>query len=183
MLIPWALSACAWGFFLCSYQVHEKNVLLPLLPMTLLLATEKGLKPDIRAWVGLANILGCWTMYPLLQRDGLRIPYAVLTLLWAWLLGLPPTSLSMYTGKQSKGLNILTKAAHLLLYAGTIAWHVGEAAVQPPAHMPDLWIVLNAVIGAGGFGLCYLWCLWNLASRAGLYGVNTVHATPTKKKQ
>ena len=33
-LVPLAFAATAWGFFMCSYQVHEKNVLLPLLPMT-----------------------------------------------------------------------------------------------------------------------------------------------------
>lgn len=34
-LTPLAFAATAWGFFMCSYQVHEKNILLPLLPMTL----------------------------------------------------------------------------------------------------------------------------------------------------
>lgn len=182
-LIPWALSACAWGFFLCSYQVHEKNVLLPLLPMTLLLASEKGLKPDMRAWIGLANALASWTMYPLLQRDELRVPYFVMTLLWAWLLGLPPTSFAVYFGQQSQGIAWYTKVIHLGFYLGMIAWHIGEAFVPPPARMPDLWVVGNAVVGAAGFGLCYLWCLWNLVTRAGLFGVVHVQATPVKKTQ
>ncbi|KAF4548970.1 ALG6/ALG8 glycosyltransferase-like protein [Elsinoe fawcettii] len=182
ILVPWAFSACAWGFFLCSYQVHEKNVLLPLLPMTLLLASEKGLKPDLRAWIGFANILGTWTLYPLLQRDELRVPYFVLTLLWAWLLGLPPTSLSLYFGQQGTSLNIFTKLVHLTFYISMIAWHVGEAYVPPPDRMPDLWVVGNAVAGAAGFGLCYLWCTWNLVVRSGLFTSSRAEAT-TKKTQ
>ncbi|TKX26949.1 dolichyl pyrophosphate Man9GlcNAc2 alpha-1,3-glucosyltransferase-like protein [Elsinoe australis] len=183
ILIPWAFAGCAWGFFLCSYQVHEKNVLLPLLPMTVLLASEKGLKPDVRAWVGFANVLATWTCFPLLKRDELRVPYFVLTLLWAWLLGLPPTSLSLYVGKQGASLNILTKLVHLSFYFGMIAWHVGEAFVPPPERMPDLWVVGNAVAGAAGFGLCYLWCVWNQIARSGLFTAPSKDTSTIKKLQ
>lgn len=166
-LLPWGFATVAWAFFLCSYQVHEKNVLLPLLPMTLLLAGHRGLTPAIRAWVGFANILACWTMFPLLKRDELRIPYFVLTLLWAYLLGLPPTSLSAYRNVEKVGLNIFTKALHLGFYAGMIVWHIAEAFVDPPTDKPDLWVVANVLVGAAGFGICYLWCLWNLYFRSG----------------
>ncbi|KAE9966962.1 hypothetical protein BLS_006661 [Venturia inaequalis] len=166
-LLPWGFATVAWAFFLCSYQVHEKNVLLPLLPMTLLLAGHKGLTPSIRAWVGFANILASWTMFPLLKRDELRIPYFVLTLLWAYLLGLPPTSFSAYGNVEKGGLNIFTKLLHLGFYAGMIAWHFAEAFVEPPKDKPDLWVVANVLVGAAGFGICYLWCLWGLYSRCG----------------
>jgi alpha-1,3-glucosyltransferase len=170
-LLPWGFATVAWAFFLCSYQVHEKNVLLPLLPMTLLLSGHRGLTPCIRAWVGFANILACWTMFPLLKKDELRIPYFVLTLLWAYLLGLPPTSFSAYRRAERGGLGILTKILHLGFYAGMIAWHILEAFVEPPSDKPDLWVVANVLVGATGFGICYLWCLWNLVLRSGYLGV------------
>ncbi len=78
-LLPLAFAATAWGFFLFSYQVHEKSILLPLMPMTLLLARSNGLGKDTRAWVGFANLVGVWTLFPLLQRVDLRVPYTVLT--------------------------------------------------------------------------------------------------------
>ncbi|QDS68459.1 hypothetical protein FKW77_010826 [Venturia effusa] len=165
-LLPWGFATVAWAFFLCSYQVHEKNVLLPLLPMTLLLAGHRGLTSSIRAWVGFANILASWTMFPLLKRDELRVPYFVLTLLWAYLLGLPPTSLSAY-GSEKGGLNIISKLLHFGFYAAMVAWHFAEAFVAPPKDKPDLWVVANVLIGAAGFGICYLWCLWGLYSRSG----------------
>jgi alpha-1,3-glucosyltransferase len=170
-LLPWGFATVAWAFFLCSYQVHEKNVLLPLLPMTLLLAGHRGLTPSIRAWVGFANILACWTMFPLLKRDELRIPYFVLTLLWAYLLGLPPTSFSAYRNVEKGGLNVFTKILHLGFYAAMIAWHVAEGFAEPPKDKPDLWVVANVLVGAAGFGICYLWCLWNLGFRSGYLGV------------
>ena len=168
-LMPLALATTAWGFFLCSYQVHEKNVLLPLLPMTLLLASEDGMKPASRAWVGFANILGCWTMFPLLARDQLRVPYLVLTLLWAYLMGLPPLSIEMYTLSANEGgLHRTTQVMHLGMYIAMAVWHGVEAFVQPPASKPDLWVVANVCLGAAGFGICYLWCLWRLVDESGI---------------
>jgi len=181
-LITWAFATTAWGFFLCSYQVHEKNVLLPLLPMTILLGGEAGLKPHIRQWVGLANILATFTMFPLLKRDELRIPYFVLTLLWAYLLGLPPTSWSSYFGRQSTDLSTFTKLLHIAFYLAMILWHVGEAFVEAPPKMPDLWVVGNVCLGAAGFGICYLWCLWNLFRKSGLFGTTLNDGGRVQKK-
>ena len=52
-LLPLGLSACAWSFFMFSFQVHEKSVLLPLLPATLLLAGS--LDRDTVSWVAWMN--------------------------------------------------------------------------------------------------------------------------------
>lgn len=182
-LVPWAFATTAWGFFLASYQVHEKNVLLPLLPMTVLLAADKGLRADGRAWIGFANIIAAWTLFPLLKRDELRIPYYVLTGLWAYLMGLPPLSLGAYSGVQGTALHWTVRVVHLLFYLAMLGWHVAEAWVAPPAGMPDLWVVGNVCLGAAGFGLCYLWCLWQLTYRSGLFRVEVGKIEEAKKVQ
>lgn len=162
-LLPYAFAATAWGFFLFSYQVHEKSALLPLLPMTILLAGKQGLGKDIRAWVGFANVLGSWTMFPLLKRVDLQVPYAVLTLLWTYLLGLPPTSMSAYFQEdQSLLVQWGTVIIHGSFYLAMGVWHILELSVIAPAHKPDLWVVANVGVGAAGFTLCYLWCLGKL---------------------
>ncbi|KAH8675471.1 glucosyltransferase [Xylariales sp. PMI_506] len=168
-LLPYAFAITAWSFFLFSYQVHEKSVLLPLLPMTILLAGKQGLGKDVRAWVGFANILGAWTMFPLLERVDLRIPYAVLTFLWAYLLGLPPTSTSAYFQEgQSVGVQWATALLHGAFYVAMGVWHVLELFVLPPADKPDLWVVANVGVGAVGFALCYAWCFWKLIVESGI---------------
>ncbi|KAK7415418.1 Glucosyltransferase-like protein [Neonectria magnoliae] len=169
-LLPYAFATTAWGFFLFSYQVHEKSVLLPLMPMTLLLAGKQGLSKDTRAWVGFANLLGAWTMFPLLRRVDLRVPYMVLTLLWAYLLGLPPTSFSAYFQEgQAAWAQWGTALLHLSFFALMGAWHVVDEFVAPPIDKPDLWVVANVGIGAAGFVICYLWCLWRLVRESEIF--------------
>ncbi|KAI0022995.1 glycosyltransferase family 57 protein [Xylariomycetidae sp. FL0641] len=182
-ILPYAFSATAWGFFLFSYQVHEKSVLLPLLPMTLLLAGQHGLGKDIRSWVGFANILGAWTMFPLLQRVDLRVPYAVLTLLWAYLLGLPPVSLSAYFQEgQEVWVQWATVLVHGCFYTAMAAWHVAELTIPPPPDKPDLWVVANVGVGVCGFGICYIWCLGKLIQESGIFAKSAATASKNKVK-
>jgi alpha-1,3-glucosyltransferase len=183
-LLPLAFATTAWGFFLFSYQVHEKSVLLPLMPMTLLLAGRQGLSKETRAWVGFANLLGCWTMYPLLDRVDLRVPYTVLTLLWAFLLGLPPTSRGAYfQGGQAAWLQWATVFLHGAFYLTMGLWHVLEMAVQPPPSKPDLWVVANVGVGAAGFGICYAWCLWQLVEQSGLFSSSATSSLSSSSSQ
>jgi alpha-1,3-glucosyltransferase len=62
-------------------------------------------------------------------------------------------------------------------------WHILEACVPPPAGKPDLWVVLNALIGAAGFGLAYLWCMWNLIAQCREIDLRAAEEGSRKKKQ
>ena len=110
-------------------------------------------------------------MFPLLRRVGLGLPYAVLTLLWAYLLGLPPTSWSasfeVQEGRSAR-LQWATALLHGVFYLVMGGWHVIDAVVTPPPSKPDLWVVANVGVGAAGFALCYLWCLWRLLRESDL---------------
>jgi alpha-1,3-glucosyltransferase len=52
------------------------------------------------------------------------------------------------------------------------AWHVAEGFLSPPQSKPDLWVVINVGIGAVGFGICYLWCLWSLVMESGIVDIS-----------
>ena len=108
-------------------------------------------------------------MFPLLKRVDLQIPYAVLTLLWAYLLGLPPTSMSAYVqGSHNTWFQLGTSVVHCGFYLAMGVWHFLELFILPPTDKPDLWTVVNVGIGAAGFSLCYLWCLGILISESGI---------------
>ncbi|KAG6141641.1 hypothetical protein E4U28_002964 [Claviceps purpurea] len=180
-LLPLAFATTAWGFFLFSYQVHEKSVLLPLMPMTLLLAGKQGLHGDTRSWVGFANLLGAWTMFPLLSRVDLAVPYTVLTLLWAYLVGLPPIC---WTAPFSEAGSVPKQWATALIqgafYVFMLLWHGVHAFVAPPLGKPDLWVVANVGVGCAGFMLCYLWCFSKMLVESGLIGGARLSKTKTQ---
>ncbi|KAF8426334.1 glycosyl transferase [Tirmania nivea] len=119
-LLPLALAGCAWGFFLCSFQVHEKSVLLPLLPTTLILA--QGLDSDTVSWVSWINNIANFSMWPLLRRDGLSLQYTVLSTFWAWLMGLG--------GKWSLPKSSFGKLVQLGTYAGVLGLHITELVLD-----------------------------------------------------
>ncbi|PWA83911.1 ALG6, ALG8 glycosyltransferase family [Artemisia annua] len=61
----------AFSFYLFSFQVHEKSILLPLLPATILAVEE----PFVFQWFTQFALL---SMFPLLIRDKLLLPYIAL---------------------------------------------------------------------------------------------------------
>jgi len=57
-------------------QVHEKSILLPLMPLSLLATAE----PLLLAWL---PVVATFSMYPLLKKDSLWLCYIALLLLWS----------------------------------------------------------------------------------------------------
>lgn len=54
------------SFFLFSFQVHEKSILLATLPITLLTTHH----PHISTWF---LLISAFSMYPLMTKDGLAL--------------------------------------------------------------------------------------------------------------
>ncbi|KAF3938397.1 hypothetical protein ABW19_dt0200286 [Dactylella cylindrospora] len=156
-LLPWGVAGCAWGFFLFSFQVHEKSVLLPMVAMTLVVAG--GMDRDLVAWIGWANNVAMFSMWPLLRREGLGLQYTVLTALWSWLLSLHELPTSLYA-----------KILHVGFYVAAIGLHVAELTIkgQIVERLPDIWVVGNSVLCFGAFSILYLWVLYRMADEAGL---------------
>ncbi|XP_004516676.1 probable dolichyl pyrophosphate Man9GlcNAc2 alpha-1,3-glucosyltransferase [Cicer arietinum] len=117
------------SFYLFSFQVHEKSILLPLLPATLLAMEE----PFIFRWFMQFAML---SMFPLMVRDGLIIPYFALFALFFLVLNAPGQQkvrdnnfLSNYLGSTSM---------HLILCCSLIL-HIVYLTMQPPKKYPFLF--------------------------------------------
>lgn len=109
----------------------------------------------------LTPLSGSSSMYPLLKRDGLALPSIALTLFWNFALGYNPFSLSGLTSLLSLAFYALST---LLLFVETIT--------SPPAHLPDLFVVLNVLLCFGFFGLGWLWSLKRLVEEGwGMVGL------------
>ncbi|ODV80108.1 glycosyltransferase family 57 protein [Suhomyces tanzawaensis NRRL Y-17324] len=134
----------ALAFYLFSYQVHEKSILIPLLPSTLLILIKPELI-DIVQWI---NNVGTFSLYPLLKKDGLILQYFVSNLLINWLIG--PKLLFKNSGIL---WGLITKGSYLLM----IVYHLLDWFLLPPARYPDLWVILNITISFGAFFVFWLW--------------------------
>mmetsp|Transcript_1188 Transcript_1188/g.3803 ORF Transcript_1188/g.3803 Transcript_1188/m.3803 type:complete len:220 (-) Transcript_1188:23-682(-) len=149
-------TACGLAFFLLSFQVHEKHLLLPLLPAALL-STEH---PRAYAWFAL---LAAFSMFPLLARDGLRLAYSVCQLAFGALAAAltPP----MEVGGSATAGGLLLAAS----LAGMVALHVAEAALPPPRRYPDLHAVAFSAYACchlvGAYAAC-LHALWRTTATA-----------------
>ena len=95
-LLPYALLTSSLSFFLFSFQVHEKTILVPLLPITMLMSSA-ALESAFFGWGALVNNVAMFSMWPLLKRDGLGVQYIALLLLWNRLIGYNPAKLPKWS--------------------------------------------------------------------------------------
>lgn len=93
--LVYALTSMSLAFFLCGFQVHEKSILFPVASASVLILEE----PRV---VTMFVMTATFSMFPLLARDGLVVPYIVTMLAFfglAW--GIVPVSLSVKSNNKS----------------------------------------------------------------------------------
>ncbi|NXV32789.1 ALG6 glucosyltransferase, partial [Rissa tridactyla] len=150
-----ALVSCALSFFLFSFQVHEKSILLVSVPVCLIINEI----PFMATWFLLVST---FSMLPLLLKDGLLLPYAVTMLAFLSVcaasfsifektsaedLQLKPFSLSL-KGYVSwfKSFPKIVRSLFLLSVTLMGVLSLASAAVPPPHRLPDLFPLSVSVI-------------------------------------
>jgi alpha-1,3-glucosyltransferase len=155
------------AFFLASFQVHEKSILMAVAPLSVLGAVYNS--PSLSHWFA---FVATWTLWPLLVLDRLQVAYVGVTLLFAIvLIGIQDVQSTMTTlfhpTDSAKDTGIFTQ--HWLLgwipmTSGCImiGLHVLEALIEPPSTLPDIFPVLWSIVGCGMCLLCWMTSLWEL---------------------
>ncbi|XP_058778912.1 probable dolichyl pyrophosphate Man9GlcNAc2 alpha-1,3-glucosyltransferase [Vicia villosa] len=126
----YALLNSSLSFYLFSFQVHEKSILLPLLPATMLALEE----PFIFKWFMKFAML---SMFPLICRDGLIVPYFALLALFILVLNTP----GQRRVKENNNYvyNYLgTTTIRLILFCSLIL-HIVYLTMQAPKKYPFLF--------------------------------------------
>ena len=114
-------------------QVHEKSLLLPLLPLTLL----AGKQPGVVTWL---NLVGTLSMFPLLKKDGLAQAYvATGALFWAVMQVARGSGASNAANKGNMRPRPAVRVLVSVSAALACALHVTAAALAPPAQYPFLF--------------------------------------------
>ena len=149
----YCLAAGSLGFFLFSFQVHEKSIILPGLLFALLAESE----PWLALWF---NNVAVYSMLPLLEKDGLVLPTcAVLvlsnTLFWE---KLPTQSL----------VRSFLWTIHLVMIISYLARYM----IEPPSRYPHIHIVWNVLLSTAQFLAVLIYTNWRLLQRT-LYKTKT----------
>ncbi|XP_023769325.1 probable dolichyl pyrophosphate Man9GlcNAc2 alpha-1,3-glucosyltransferase isoform X1 [Lactuca sativa] len=117
----------AFSFYFFSFQVHEKSILLPLLPASLLAVEE----PFLFQWL---TQFALFSIFPLLLRDKLLLPYIALYAIFILIhYGKPKPKPN--TQKPNFFLSFLIVCLLLL----SLVLHVIYLKVNPPKKYPFLF--------------------------------------------
>ncbi|KAM9912907.1 hypothetical protein OXX59_007364 [Metschnikowia pulcherrima] len=158
-LVIYGFSATAWAFYLFSFQVHEKTVLVPLIPSTFLLPSTDSSVVFVIQWI---NNISAFSLYPLLKKDGLGLQYILCTFLINWLL-------CGFKGSNWKALlfprqqTLVLKTVISCSYLAVIVVHALDIFVSPPVRYPDLWTIANTSVSFGCFSCFYLWLVYKMS--------------------
>ncbi|KAG6709778.1 hypothetical protein I3842_06G149400 [Carya illinoinensis] len=116
----------AFSFYIFSFQVHEKSILLPLLPASLLALEE----PFLLKWI---TFYALFSMFPLLCRDELILPYFALSALFILIYHGP-------SGRQDRRKRLsFNSVVTTLLVLCSVLLHIVYITMQPPNRYPFLF--------------------------------------------
>nr|XP_019954035.1 PREDICTED: dolichyl pyrophosphate Man9GlcNAc2 alpha-1,3-glucosyltransferase [Paralichthys olivaceus] len=144
-----ALANSSLAFFLFSYQVHEKSILLAALPVCLLLNDL----PLVAIWFLQAST---FSMLPLFLKDGLLVPYVVTSLGFLFYSIYLLSALKRCSEEELRlgayhklffflpkmDLAFLMRWKFYICVAAMVGLSVASVAVTAPPHLPDLFPVL-----------------------------------------
>jgi alpha-1,3-glucosyltransferase len=154
----WGSASTGLAFFLASFQVHEKSILMALAPISLLVWEDA----TFCHWF---SVVATWTLWPLIRVDRLEVAYGCILTIFGtivWLFessnGDTPPSASCFD------YLTITKAIVPLSSLLMLALHLLEVFVTPPASLPDLFPVLWSIGGCGMFCIAWLVTCWHLYS-------------------
>ncbi|XP_064625197.1 dolichyl pyrophosphate Man9GlcNAc2 alpha-1,3-glucosyltransferase-like isoform X2 [Lineus longissimus] len=155
-----ALLNSALVFFLFSFQVHEKSILLAALPACLLLEVE----PFVCLWFLLSTT---FSMFPLFHKEALVLPCFVTQALF--LLVVCTVYRGEIPGKLTGKLRVPILLVFIISMTGFIALCLCSVFREPPQRYPDLWPRLVSLYSFGHFALFTMYFhyqqLWNSEDR------------------
>jgi len=180
LCLLWGTTTSSLGFFLASYQVHEKSILLALSPLSVLLffrntKNEVDVKTDTEyIFICWFSIMTVWTLFPLIQTDRLVLAYWSCIAMFSLVATIKPCNASRNGSStfvaQRKSdkvpydrLEQLTIQAILLLSSIImLALHGLELIVDAPRLLPDLYPVLWSLFGCAMYIFSWIFCSYKL---------------------
>lgn len=124
------------SFFMFSFHVHEKTILLPLLPVILCLK-------DLNQIIPVFTLISSFSLFPLLQRENQVFTYYGLTIFYYFFSKyLTDKHLQL---KQKSGV-FLIFMIEIIDFLLIVVYHICEQYIPPPSRFPWLYPMLNATL-------------------------------------
>ncbi|KAI5962618.1 ALG6 [Candida pseudojiufengensis] len=159
-LMIFGFSYNSLSFYLFSYQVHEKSILVPIIPIILnyFFITPTSTSVVELNFIQWINNLSTFSLYPLLKKDELILQYFVLIFLINWLIGFKNLLPKITTKRIS--IQNLNAIIIYLTYFLVVIYHILDFFVATPQNLPDLWVILNCFISFLGFIYFWIWLIY-----------------------
>ncbi|CAG9466096.1 unnamed protein product [Pedinophyceae sp. YPF-701] len=128
------MATCSLSFFLFSYQVHEKSILLPAVPIALLASHE----PETAVFF---SMLASASMYPLIDKDNLTLPYMATMVTFIAVCAWPQWAAALSSFKQRRrrvDKALLLVIAQWLSLLGFGILHILRITLPAPVRLPFL---------------------------------------------
>lgn len=130
------------------HPVHEKGILIPLAPLSLLALDAPG-------FVTWFSIVATWSLWPLLVIDRLCEAYACCLIIFLCIDAMT-RPVHQLSGEVTLLRSKVASFAAVLSVVAMMFLHLAEWTVMPPAHLPDLFPVLWSLLGSGFFCISYV---------------------------
>lgn len=134
-------------FFLFSFQVHEKSILIPALIVCVLI-------PERPFWCFWFLIISTFSMLPLLLKDGHLVTYISTMVLYCILYyNFYPTltSTKEMVSDKPQWTKIISNLLFCISMVGVVILTFTSVLVPPPTHLPDLFPLMISVYSCAHF--------------------------------
>ena len=145
------------AFYLFSFHVHEKTIIVPFLAYLLNLPNNKDILPSF-------TLIGMFSLFPLLKRENQVIPYYLTSILFylisKYALKLMDIRYDKKEKSKEKHINkeediIMHWLFELCVFIIMIFYHFVDYSIPPPQNYPWFYPMLNA-----SFCFCYFFTVF-----------------------
>jgi alpha-1,3-glucosyltransferase len=142
----------SFAFYLFSFHVHEKTIIIPFLAYLLNLPNMKNILPSF-------TLIGMFSLFPLLKRENQIIPYYLTSILFYIISKFCLKIMNFKNDRAEKNKvendDTIYWLFEICIFSIMLFYHFVDYSIPPPEDYPWFYPMLNA-----SFCFCYFICVF-----------------------
>ena len=147
----------SFAFYLFSFHVHEKTIIVPFLAYILNLPNMKNILPSF-------TLIGMFSLFPLLKRENQIIPYYLNTIVFCLISKYALKLINIKKEEKEKNIDVINSnkndeiicwLVEICIFIIMVFYHFVDYSIPPPKKYPWFYPMLNAA-----FCFCYFFCIF-----------------------